>query len=356
MTARRKLDTQPRAGALGIVIGGALGAYAAGISLLLMLRRTVGERWWAVGLANSFLHLLLLPALALLPIGVLLGRWRFALGLAPAAWKLWTWYGGQFLPRPVRAAPGLEVAPRLEILTFNLGAQSERFEGILAIIGTAEADIVALQELSIPAAEQLAGDLRARYPHQAFHPVGESTAGMGVLSRFPICADDYWRNEALPRPLGHQRAEFDLSALRSGARLVMYNSHPIHPGMMGRIYDDSGRALEIADLLARAEKETAPVVMLGDFNMVEFSDDYRRIRARYGDAFRAAGRGPGLTFPARQDADGVPPWLSWAVPRFPLLRLDYLFYSDGLHPLTARVGHTSGGSDHRPLLVRLALR
>jgi endonuclease/exonuclease/phosphatase (EEP) superfamily protein YafD len=42
----------------------------------------------------------------------------------------------------------------------------------------------------------------------------------------------------------------------------------------------------------------------------------------------------------------VPQWL---------IRIDYIFYSDGLTPLTAQVGPWDGVSDHRPVLVEVAL-
>jgi endonuclease/exonuclease/phosphatase (EEP) superfamily protein YafD len=38
------------------------------------------------------------------------------------------------------------------------------------------------------------------------------------------------------------------------------------------------------------------------------------------------------------------------------VRLDYVFHNAHVRPLEARVWPDAGGSDHRPVLVRLALQ
>ncbi len=64
----------------------------------------------------------------------------------------------------------------------------------------------------------------------------------------------------------------------------------------------------------------------------------------------------GFTFP---EADPVTPTTQEIrrIVQVPLLlRLDYVFHNDAFQPLEARVWPESGGSDHHPLYVRLALR
>jgi endonuclease/exonuclease/phosphatase (EEP) superfamily protein YafD len=129
--------------------------------------------------------------------------------------------------------------------------------------------------------------------------------------------------------------------------------HPIHPGLTDQhLYDETPRGQEIAIALDKAAQEQVPVLLVGDFNMSEESLDYQRITAVYRDAFREVGVGMGFTFPdhrlPQSRADGKLPPLP-----FPLIRLDYCFIGDGWTALEARVWQTSGGSDHRPLWVKL---
>jgi len=75
--------------------------YGIGLILLLVVRWVIGEQWMVIALLNSGLHLLLMPALVLLPLTILLRRRRLAVLLAPAFVLFVVWYLPLFLPRPV---------------------------------------------------------------------------------------------------------------------------------------------------------------------------------------------------------------------------------------------------------------
>ncbi len=94
----------------------------------------------------------------------------------------------------------------------------------MEIINAANADIVALQELPPAAAAVFEAQLREEYPYQALDPQPDY-AGQGVLSRFPIVADSYWRYQELPGALGHQRVELQIAE----RRVMLYNVHPMPP-------------------------------------------------------------------------------------------------------------------------------
>ena len=295
---------------------------------------------------NSGLHLLLKPALVLLPLAILGRRGVLTVLLAAPAAEYVRVYAGTILRR---------VAPHagqqgVRFLTYNVHAEEDVLDPQITLICQADADVVALQELSFPAAKRFAAALSARYPYQALHPNAQPCSGQGILSRFPIRADEYWQHVDIRNALGHQRAIIDLD----GRSIVLYNVHPVHPGMVDMIYDAAPRAAEVTRLLERIAAETLPVILAGDFNMSDQSDDYRRITARLKDAFRQAGRGLGYTFPdwsapqSRSVVNGLP--LGF-VP--PLVRLDYVFHNPTMRVIDARVWPESGGSDHRPLLVTL---
>ncbi|MFN8374462.1 MAG: endonuclease/exonuclease/phosphatase family protein [Anaerolineae bacterium] len=334
-------------GNLFTALSGAYGLSAAGF---LGLRALVGEASGVIGFLNNFLHLLLLPALVLLPVWTLLALakrrvWALLLVLTqlPAALTFLQAYGVRFLPR---ASAGNAA---FAVLTYNLHAEQQDVSGMIAVMRESGADVVAVQELSAFAAEALRAGLQDVYPYLALYPgAARPTHGQGILSRYPILEEAYWQNNELPNTMGHLRALIDLN----GARVAFYNTHPIHPGMTGSFYNDQTRGAEINIVLERAARESVPVVILGDFNMGEWSDDYGRITARFVDVYRAVGYGLGLSFPEWSRADTLPGFRARALPLPPILRLDFVFVGR-LRPVEARVWHTAGGSDHYPVFVRL---
>ncbi|MEG4944574.1 hypothetical protein [Microcoleus sp. F4-D5] len=61
------------------------------------------------------------------------------------------------------------------------------------------------------------------------------------------------------------------------------------------VYKYSPRSPEIQDLVQRVERETLPVIVAGDFNMTDETQDYDRVQKVMQDAFRKSGFGFGFT-------------------------------------------------------------
>lgn len=303
-------------------------AYGLNLALFLLLRWTVGERWMLVALFNSFLHVLVLPSLLLLPLFLLRRQWRITLLLIPGVLVFSTSYAGLFLPQAVVVPP---TATHLRVLTYNLNKNNRSLTEILSILRDARADLVALQELNFDVAAVLEAELSDRYPYQALYPTADF-AGMGVLSRYPIRTEEFWRLS-----FGHQRLELTIEQ----NQVIFYNTHPIHP--FGRwSFDSATRSSEIAVLLQRATQDKGPVLVVGDFNMTDQAEDYGMMTTTYKDAWQAVGWGLGHTFPQRANV--------------PLLaRIDYIFHSADFSAQEAQVWSTAGGSDHRPLWADLLL-
>jgi endonuclease/exonuclease/phosphatase (EEP) superfamily protein YafD len=138
-------------------------------------------------------------------------------------------------------------------------------------------------------------------------------------------------------------------------QLTLFNVHPavplLHadgPGAFGLsiVYDTTQRSTEVTRLVELVDGAAGPILVTGDFNLSEYSQDYRLLQARLEDAYRIAGWGFGHTFPrAGAFAKSLPaPW--------PVVRLDYVWYSSELRAVAADVG-PSGGSDHHAVVVRL---
>jgi vancomycin resistance protein VanJ len=312
------------------------GAYGLSVAGFLLLHFGVGERWTLVALFNTFLHLLLMPSVVLLPVSLLLRRWVAALLVVPAFAAFALAYGGQFLPKGGASAD----VPSFTLLTYNMRADNAAIRDVEAVIRSANADIVAVQELNIPGAALFSESFRDVYPYQALHPQADYS-GQGIFSRYPISADDYWQIV-----LGHQRAIINLNR----TSFALYNAHPVQPWATGKLMDTSVRQQELDSSLERAAKETMPTLIVGDFNMTDWAADYRRITAQYADSYREAGWGMGFTFPAFSVTNQQLAFLP------PLARIDYVFHDRSFWALEATVLPDTGGSDHHPLLVRLALK
>lgn len=302
--------------------------------------------WPPVEMISNLLPLLLLPSLVIVPLSLWRRRWLMLLMSLPAMLVFLLSYGGFFLPRSM---PVKSVAQPLHFLTYNVHAESIHVQPMLDVIRAAEADVIALQEVSPAMAEALAAHLSDRYPYQALHPNFVNPIwGQGVLSRYPIVEDEYWHIS-----LGHQRVKID----RDGSPLVLYNVHPVHPFRLheGWLFDMQPHRVEVDEILRRVARDTGDVIVAGDFNMSDQDYDYQRLARRFGDAYREVGWGLGFTFPDFSHVHTLPfevP-LATTVGR-PLARIDFIFHSDELQPLAARVWPTSGGSDHRPVIAEFA--
>lgn len=330
----------------------AMTGYGMALTAFLLARRWLRDRDWPpVALLNSLLHLPLLPMPALVGLAVLGRRWRMAAALMAPAAEFARAYGPPLLRLFKRPEP---TAGSFGLLTYNLHKEQVYLEPMADLIREAGAEVIAFQELSATAAAYFAAAFAQTHPYTAMHPhAGYPSAGQGLLSRFPIREDEYWQNPDIPNALGNQCARLEIG----GQAITLYNAHPVHPGMVGRMFDARPRDVEISRLLARIRSTDGPVVLVGDMNLTDQSDDYRRLVGVLRDAYAEAGRGLAFTYPdwhephSRSVIGNAP--LPFAPP--PLLRLDYVFVRG---PVRVREVHAmphSGGSDHRPTFARLAV-
>jgi endonuclease/exonuclease/phosphatase (EEP) superfamily protein YafD len=300
----------------GVIVGG----YGLIVLIAWILQWALPTTVQLSGLIESVLQLLMFPVLVLFPLCLLLRRWRVVLLLLPVLILFFFAYGRFLLPRVDVDGDGSS----LRVLTFNIQAPEQEIDPILDVIRDVNADVVAIQELNSAVAGALENQLSETYPHQALHPRDQDNAGQGVLSRFPIVDDEYWRNDFLEEKLGHQR---------------------IPPYAPDRGFNADNHTQELIELLDRAANVSNPVILTGDFNMTDAFDMYHRITETYSDAYAAVGTiGFGFTLP-RVSRSPLPP----------LFRIDYVFYDRAFVGVEAHVWSESGGSDHLPVLVRLVL-
>lgn len=326
------------------LVGLSLVAYA-------LLRFTVGDRLGIVACCSNCVPIILLPAILVVPIALKLqDRFMLTWSLCGALYLL-VMFSPLMLAREV---PPTDCEP-LRILSFNTGQALPTWEDTNRLIQENDADIILYQEITKEFIDQFWPQLVYTYPYQVHGPLqGDRQAGMGILSRYPI-------TETKDFKLANDGLVFQQKAVANieGRLVSVYNIHLTYPWIRIRqapiittlpwpYYDDQVRHQEVDELIKLLEAELNPVVAAGDFNLTDQSTDYRRITRLLRDSYRSVATGLGLTWPA----NFVPVInLDRAVP---LVRVDYIFHSPSIHPVSAQVLR-SKVSDHRPVAAKLIL-
>ena len=279
---------------------------------------------------NAFSFYVYLPVYVLAPPAVWRRRWCWSGFCAVLAgchlvWVLPDFRFAAALP------PGVEDAPGLKVFSANVYCFNRTPQCILDEITAAEPDVIFLQEYSDVWREALkTAGLFEQYPHTLLEPQNHSF-GIAVLSRLPL------EDASILRPA-------DLPVVRATVtvgrrRLRLYNWHPPPPitkGLVGR-----WNAMYEALVLMLAD-EPDPVAVIGDFNATQHSGWMKRLAGRqFRSAHGLRGRGWAVTYP--NGTRLLPP-----------VRLDHALLSPGVVCLGIREG-TGAGSDHRPLIVELAV-
>ncbi len=317
-------------------------AYGLVVGLFTVGQWLIPDTWSIMTLYVTGAHLLLLGAVVLFPLALLIGQpRRLALALLPVVLVCLSIYGGQFIPSRALDGDGEE---SLRVMTYNTLVRTSGHQALVDVILAADADVVALQELDPVAAQVLRAGLSDEYPYMALDDNTNGYIGAGFLSRFPIIESAY-----LIDSFGNQRVLIDVD----GTPIVFYNMHASVPRGWGANpfnIDISNQTSDVNVLLERVSQETERVIVLGDFNLTDLTDNYQALADVLVDSYRQVGWGMGWTHAGplvgRAALMGV---------RF--LRIDYIFTSpDGLRPLNAMVWHESGGSDHLPVVATIEIR
>jgi vancomycin resistance protein VanJ len=319
--------------------------FALAVTGFLVARGFIGEIT-PIALLNRAVPPLLIVAALLLPLNLLLRRFRLALLLVPAVWAFGSYYAPLFVPHTPTATAN---APTFTVATYNLGARTVGFEPLIDNLLALDADIVALQELSREATQLFGVALAEAYPYQALYPREKPYYGTGVLSRFPIT--DNFVYSYRPTRLRLQRVQITID--ETSITLFDFHAQPIWESW--RPANVQYRHEQTLYTLDETQKISGPTLLLGDFNLNEQSVDYAAITQHFTDAWYAAGFGMGFTNPVwgYLEDPPLPNRLLALVP--PHRRIDFIFYDHHFQAQRAQVWPQSGASDHLPVIAELAL-
>ncbi|MCB0566586.1 MAG: endonuclease/exonuclease/phosphatase family protein [Phaeodactylibacter sp.] len=219
-------------------------------------------------------------------------------------------------------------------------------------------DIICFQEFPSPRhGNYFVDHIKANSPLK--RTVYQQGGSLAIFSRFPIKAQDthYFPN----RVNGYQYADLEIEGriirlfnihlqsnsvagiadqvAEEGANLQDKKTWLRIRGMMSR-YKRAAilRAEQAEEVVGQIEKSPYPVLLCGDFNEIPQSYAYYIISRGLQDAFKASGRGLGVTYNGR----------------IPALRIDYVMAGPEFEVLGHRIGRARF-SDHYPVygVVRL---
>jgi endonuclease/exonuclease/phosphatase (EEP) superfamily protein YafD len=317
------------------------GVYGAALTLFLVARPPLEAANIAPAIAAAMLlHLILVPSLVLLPLHLLARpRWLALAHLVPVL-MLVLYVVPRVLPREATITNGTSFT----VLTHNIYSDGDMLHlPTTGVLRSADADVVALQEVKWNVDRTIGQTFAQEYPYQAYLP--EPGNRLMILSRYPLSGTA----EGEEPYHGWQRALLDVN----GTRLALYNVHLRSPRVTQ--WDVSRRRAQLAALLASAASEQVPVVLAGDFNISDWTQEYGAITAHYRDSFRMAGTGFGFTMPdwTYRPQETSNPLLLGLVR--PVVRIDYVFTGDGVTALEAFVWPVASASDHRALFTRLSI-
>jgi endonuclease/exonuclease/phosphatase (EEP) superfamily protein YafD len=273
-----------------------------------------GKIAWAVDLAAHWQWLYLVG----LVVGALLGAtihrgWLFALLLAPLPW--WS------------AAPRLDDAhvdgAELAVAAVNVHVSTRDATALIRWLASTPVDLVVVSEVSPAFAESL--QRLPGLPHREV-AAAEHAFGIALLSRFPMRAVTVRDAQGIARI----EARVDTGV----ACVELFAVHPIPP-MTPRLY--AARNQLLRDIAGRTIQPDVPRLIVGDLNATPWSSAFSILSKR--GLQRASNLRP--TWPSR--------WGGWfGIP------IDHVVGSAHWRVREARPGPHLG-SDHRPLLARLAL-
>jgi endonuclease/exonuclease/phosphatase (EEP) superfamily protein YafD len=293
-------------------------AYVAGLLVVSLMLRFVGEHWWLTGVGLYLpraVFLLPLP-FAVLLLAVFGPRKLLYTQLAALLYVVFVMMSFTV------SLPSRRAGTTVRVMSFNVNSGYFGVDGIIDAIAAHSPDIVLCQEL-MENREQLRDGLARHFP-----TVQLSTQFL-LGTKLPVVAT------LEPEKLLHDGRERSPRFIRYTIRtslgeVAVYNVHPISPRygiyairgaglrkelLSGRFFkaentgqmqsDSELRELQVRAFarMATASAEHGPVIIAGDTNLPTLSPVLAENLSPFVDGFRSVGFGFGYTFPARR------PWM-----------------------------------------------
>ncbi len=210
----------------------------------------------------------------------------------------------------------------LRVASFNTLYTNDNAEAVKAEVLRLDADVVGLVEMG-PAKKRILTDLRALYPFQA-NCFTKDFCNLVILSKVPLettGSDVSWDGPP------YLKAKFGPEA----GGLTVFLVHTI------RFPHSRAQFRQVMALSTLIESTPGPKLVMGDFNATPFSRIIQTMETR-----------ANLT-----RLTNLPSWPSYA--GLPQIAIDHIFVSRGVRAIESQTIGQSGGSDHFPIIVKIAV-
>lgn len=300
-----------------------------------LLSTTDLNQWWIRIWDFPRVQILIAMVLAAIALWFLDRRWApwFPLILAGlSAWQLYRVF--PFTPfastQVAQTRPGEAHGDGcFTVLSLNVLQTNREYQRTADLIRRIDPDILMLMETDQAWADAMA-PIMANYSNRIDRPLN-NTYGIMLATRLPM-------NDATIQDLAQKDTPSVFATLMAGKRefgVIGLHPRPPAPGQ-----DTEERDAEIVVAAKRSRDLDMPVLALGDFNDVAWSDTTSLFMDIGSFLDPRIGRGTYATFPADKT------WLGWP--------LDHLFVTEEFLLQKMSVGQ-SVGSDHRPVIAKLCL-
>ncbi|MEG3858374.1 endonuclease/exonuclease/phosphatase family protein [Microcoleus sp. herbarium12] len=314
-----------------------------------ILKQIFWDRLWIVALISTFLPLILFPTLLLPVVGfsIIKKKW-FSIISAIACIILISWlHIKYFSPKPINITNS---QPSIKILSHNLCWSTTQYSTLFNLIKQQKPDIIFLQETIKEHTKRDFAWLKTEYPYQI------GTPPVAILSKYPIVSSE------ILHLAGHRETQQRAIIKFNQQAVVIYNMQATGPWfkiykklrfLKIPVYKYNQRSPEIQDLVQRVEQETLPVIVAGDFNMTDETQDYYNVQKVLQDSFRKSGFGFGFTWPHGWELKLLLKSSNWKL-NYPVCRIDYIWYSKHWGAKSSSVLEATE-SDHLPVGAELVL-
>lgn len=299
----------------------------------LVLRRWLGDELYVTRYTGYVMPWLLLGLVPGAAWACVTRRWPLAAVLGASAAIIVAVQAPLF-----RRQPPIPPAPTMifRVMSYNTWSRNTDADRIASLVLRHRPDVLLLQEIPEAVLDRLGVALRGLYGDSPVHVAYDPSLLQAIVTRYPI---ESWVGM-------EEKGNAQKAVLRSpGGPITLFNVHPLrYPGWRER--HSRIAALLEEDVLP----ETGPVILGGDFNAPHGSQLYDLVSRDLANAHSERGSGFGFTYPAYiRSRFG-------AIPAVPVVRIDHIFFTEHFVAVRAGTIDDSGGSDHRPVFVELALR
>tara|TARA_R110002049_G_scaffold90303_4_gene226518 strand:- start:3529 stop:4605 length:1077 start_codon:yes stop_codon:yes gene_type:complete len=219
----------------------------------------------------------------------------------------------------------------LKVLTANLLQENKKYESFIDEVKSVDADILLLTEVNNSWQEQLSKELEVNYGHKVEYPL-DNTYGMSLYSKYPLAYSEVKFLVSDSIPSIHTKIK-----ISNVLTIQLYGIHPTPP-MPQENPKSTDRDSELMQIALLSRNRPHPVIVLGDFNDVAWSQTSKLFHNVSELLDARIGRGLFSTFSAK----------SWIL-RWPL---DHIFISEEFRVKTLKSGNDIS-SDHFPFYTEL---